>query len=327
MKAMVLTVSACVAATSLTALLLGGWFVLAAGVPGGDGCDAGTVAPGPVPPELVPLFEQAAATYGLGPDGPAVLAGLTKVESDFGRNMGPSTAGAIGWTQFMPETWARFGTDGDGDGRADPLDAADAIVSAARYLKYLGAPADWQRALLGYNHAEWYVQRVLDEARALKGAGTATNVEASSLACLRAPELMGEGGRIFGGGRIVPIPGQAGELLDERLIPDVLVLERRFHFTVTDGYAPTGHRADGEHPLGLAIDVVPGPGGTWDDIDALARWAEPEQDHPRPPFGWVGYDGDAGHGRGNHLHLSWEHGPAPSGQPPAPWVRVLVGAT
>jgi hypothetical protein len=42
-------------------------------------------------------------------------------------------------------------------------------------------------------------------------------------------------------------------------------------------------------------------------VDKLARWAEPRQNRPRPPFRWVGYNGDADHGRGDHLHLSWDH--------------------
>ncbi len=70
------------------------------------------------------------------------------------------------------------------------------------------------------------------------------------------------------------------------------------------------------------MDLVPGPGGTWDDVDRLAAWAEPIQDHPRPPFRWVGYDGDPNHGRGNHLHLSWRHAPA-AGHPPVAWVDVF----
>jgi len=73
-----------------------------------------------------------------------------------------------------------------------------------------------------------------------------------------------------------------------------------------------------------AVDLVAGPRGSWDQIDALARWAEPTQDHPSPSFRWVGYDGDAGHGRGNHLHLSWNHNPTPSARPPAAWVSVLI---
>jgi hypothetical protein len=293
--------------------------LMASGANGRGGCSATGLDHDAVPAELSPLFASASKAYGLGPEGPAILAGLTKVESDFGRNMGPSSAGAVGWTQFMPETWKRYGVDADGDGNADPMTAADAITSAARYLKALGAPGDWHRALLGYNHAEWYVKEVLDQARALSAGGADVDAVCS------APLDAGSGGRIFGGGRIVPIPGEPGMTIDERLLSDIAFLRARFHVTVTAGYAPTGHEPHGEHPLGLAVDLVPGPGGTWDDVDALAHWAEPVQNQPRPPFRWVGYDGDSGHGRGNHLHLSWIHAPAPSG-PPAAWVQVLTGS-
>ena len=54
-----------------------------------------------------------------------VLAAINKIESNFGRNMGPSSAGAVGWMQFMPVTWLRWGTDGDGDGIADPWNPED----------------------------------------------------------------------------------------------------------------------------------------------------------------------------------------------------------
>jgi hypothetical protein len=322
MKPLALVVPGLLLGFVLTAALLCGWMITSTGANGQSSCDATTLDDPRVPAALVPLFEQAASRYQLGPDGASILAGLTEVESGFGRNMGPSSAGAIGWTQFMPDTWRRFGVDADGDGRADPMTADDAITSAARYLSYLGAPADWHRALLGYNHAEWYVTEVLQHAHAL--AGAVSDVDALAGCSTVAPQPdTGAGSRVFGGGRIVPIPGQAGESADERIVPDILLLQQRFHFTITAAYAPSGHAEGGEHPLGLAVDLVPGPGSTWDDIDALAHWAEPEQNHPRSPFRWVGYDGDAGHGRGNHLHLSWEHGAAPEG-PPAPWVRVLT---
>jgi hypothetical protein len=84
---------------------------------------------------------------------------------------------------------------------------------------------------------------------------------------------------------------------------------------VGDGYALRGHNRSGEHPLGLAVDLYPGPGGSWDQVDRLARWAEPRQNRPRPPFRWVGYRGDKDHGRGDHLHLSWQHTPGRFGRP------------
>ena len=58
---------------------------------------------------------------------------------------------------------------------------------------------------------------------------------------------------------------------------------------VGDGYAPTGHEPRGEHPLGLAVDLYPGPGGSWREVARLARWAEPRQNRPRPPCRWVGW--------------------------------------
>jgi hypothetical protein len=220
----------------------------------------------------------------------------------------------------MPATWATFGTDGDGDGQADPFNAADAILSAARYLKHLGAPADWRRALRGYNHSDAYVDQVLAAARS-HGALRATGATADATCLLKPGRAATQ--RMFGGGQIVAIPGQPGQSIDARIVADVLTLQASYHFAVTAGYAPTGHAAGGEHPLGLAVDLVPGPGGSWNDIDALARWAEPTENHPRPPFRWVGYDGDPGHGRGNHLHLSWNHSSTPTRRPPAAWVSVL----
>ena len=71
-----------------------------------------------------------------------MLAAINKIESNFGRNMGPSSAGAIGWMQFMPSTWLRWGVDANGDGVADPWNAYDAVFSAARYLAERAASTD-----------------------------------------------------------------------------------------------------------------------------------------------------------------------------------------
>ena len=117
--------------------------------------------------------------------------------------------------------------------------------------------------------------------------------------------------KTVGGGRFVSIPGFPGEKIDVRLLPDLQWMVRRFHIFVSDGYSHDPvHAAGGEHPLGLAIDILPGRGGSWAQVTRLARLAEPTQNHPRAPFRWVGYRGDAGHGPHNHLHLSWSHSPA-----------------
>src|SRR5436190_599311 len=112
--------------------------------------------------QLQGIWQRAGTTYGVPWQ---VLAAIDKVESNFGRNMGPSSAGAIGWMQFMPSTWLRWGTDASGDGIADPWNAEDAIFSAARYLAASGASQDIYGAVFSYNHADWYVREVLDLAR------------------------------------------------------------------------------------------------------------------------------------------------------------------
>ena len=119
--------------------------------------------------QLRGLWQSAGAQYGVPWQ---VLAAINKVESDFGRNMGPSSAGAIGWMQFMPSTWLRWGVDANGDGIADPWNATDAIFSAARYLGAAGASTDLYRAIFAYNHADWYVNEVLQLADLYKGDPT-----------------------------------------------------------------------------------------------------------------------------------------------------------
>jgi Ca2+-binding RTX toxin-like protein len=125
-----------------------------------------------------------------------------------------------------------------------------------------------------------------------------------------------------GRGRFVTIPGSGGIKIDRRLLADIRYLKAKYKIAITAGYALQGHAHNGEHPIGLGLDIVPGRDGSWKHIDRLARWAEPRQNRPRAPFRWVGYNGDAGHGRGHHLHLSWSHGKTRRGRP-APWVRVL----
>ncbi len=125
---------------------------------------ASTCASTGVPPMLIPIYQRAAAAYGLGPQGPAVLAGINQIETAFGTNLGPSYAGAVGWMQFMPETWDSYGIDANGDGVADPNNPEDAIYAAASYLSAAGMPADTYGAIFAYNHADWYVADVLANA-------------------------------------------------------------------------------------------------------------------------------------------------------------------
>jgi hypothetical protein len=149
-----------------------------------------------------------------------------------------------------------------------------------------------------------------------------------------------DGTRWIGGkGKWVPcpssIPHDTGNpcYVDNRIVPNLIAIHKKFDIYISDGYdgpLPNGvwsgcggcHSLAGEHPLGVGVDIVPNPaGGSWEKIDQLAKWAEPVQNQPRKPFRWVGYDGDANHGSGHHLHLSWDH----SGAPPHTIVdKVLV---
>ncbi len=124
------------------------------------------------------LWQQAGAAYGIPWQ---VLASINKIESNFGHNMGPSSAGAVGWMQFMPSTWLRWGVDADGDGIADPWNATDAIYSAARYLAAAGGQTDISRGVFAYNHADWYVREVLDLAQVYGQGGITQTVDLQQL--------------------------------------------------------------------------------------------------------------------------------------------------
>lgn len=122
-----------------------------------------------VPAFLIPIYQRATKAYGLGPAGPSILAAINEIETGFGANQGPSSAGALGWMQFMPSTWAAYGVDANDDGRRDPSDPEDAIFAAARYLKASGMPEDPEGAIFSYNHADWYVADVLARAACFGG--------------------------------------------------------------------------------------------------------------------------------------------------------------
>jgi len=116
-----------------------------------------------IPPFLLPIYQACGTEYGIPWE---VLASINKIETAFGTNMGPSTAGALGWMQFLPSSWREYGLDANGDGRKDPYNPVDAICAAAHYLKVAGGASDLYHAIFAYNHADWYVQEVLTYARA-----------------------------------------------------------------------------------------------------------------------------------------------------------------
>ncbi len=119
-----------------------------------------------VPIFLLPLYQAAGIQYGVRWE---ILAAINEIETDYGRNLNVSTAGALGWMQFMPATWRQWGVDANKDKRKDPYNPADAIFAAARYLKAAGYEQDPRRAIFAYNHADWYVDSVMLRARLISG--------------------------------------------------------------------------------------------------------------------------------------------------------------
>lgn len=131
----------------------------------------------PIPYErYVQIYKASAKRYRFAKDW-YVLAAVGKVESNHGENMGPSSAGAMGPMQFLPSTWREYGIDGDGDGVANIMDPEDAVPAAAAYLKVGGAPKDWYAALYTYNHAGWYVRKVLGVAEGYRRLAKDDKVE------------------------------------------------------------------------------------------------------------------------------------------------------
>ena len=149
-------------------LVIGG---ISTGIIGGSA--PGEDARRDIPAGYLAMYQQAAdACPGL----PwAVVAAIGKVESNHGRLRAPGVteganfAGAAGPMQMgigvgaAGDAFWRFAIDGDGDGKASPYDPADAIPSATAYLcKALNDHGgDLSRAVFAYNHAQWYVDKVL----------------------------------------------------------------------------------------------------------------------------------------------------------------------
>ena len=119
-----------------------------------------------IPPFLLPIYQAAGTEYGIRWE---ILAAINEIETDYGRNLNVSSAGALGWMQFMPATWEQYGVDANNDGRKDPYNPVDAIFAAANYLKAAGGMDDLRKAIFAYNRADWYVDSVLMRARLVGG--------------------------------------------------------------------------------------------------------------------------------------------------------------
>lgn len=317
---------------------------LAAGGSGTCGSEATGTVKG-VPAKLIPIYQEASSKYRLGVRGPSMLASINFNETSFGTNMNNTTgSGAMGWMMFMPETWAAYGVDGNGDGTKDPYNPWDAIFAAARYLRASGAPGNWHDAVFAYNHAEWYVERVFEDAERFDGGGLAEVTSATSCGpSVGGAAILRESETLYQPRAFKPLPaklwigGGSPQEVDARIWPDAVWLLETYGMVVTAA-RETGHQTHGD---GTALDIVPASGRGWDAVERAATdlgWRESCGASGTAPvcplipaIQFVGYNGYPSHGdpahagENAHLHISWkssEYG-CPGLCEPRQWVVVF----
>lgn len=298
-----------------------------------------------VPARLVPIYDAAAGKYGLGARGPAILAGVNWVETDFGKNLGPSSAGAEGWMQFMPESWATYGVDANGDGVSDPSSPWDAIFAAAQLLRASGAPGNWHDALFSYNHADWYVEEVERAAeRFSPSGGKPASVDVGGCGATVSSASVKRVIRLYAPREFKALPARLWvgddppESVDARVWADAVWLLETFDLRVVAA-RESGHQTHGD---GTAMDMVPATGFGWEETalrgaEALGwipgcGWNGSAPVCPLvPSIQFIGYNGYPGHGDPDHagtnahLHVSWrssQYG-CPGLCAPREWVEVF----
>jgi len=283
------------------------------------------------------------------------LAGIGSIETDHGRSNASGVRAGVnsygccaGPMQFNlrdgpPSTWDRYGVDGNRDGRKDVYEPADAIASAASYLRALlrNADGNLRRALFGYNHSQAYVNDVLARARAYADLtdpqhaapvaySTAVNgCAGGGLDLPVGPANLRAAQRVLSPRAFRMLPsfalagGTAPTAVDARIYDDVVWILRRYQLRVTAA-REAGHQTHGD---GTAVDLIPADGITqaaWHTstgrlardlgwTPACARSGTRPACPLAPAIQFVGYDGYPNHGSPRtcssrcpaHLHVSW----------------------
>ena len=255
--------------------------IVVGGLAGGRSGGGSPVVVADIPADYIAAYDTAAARYGIDW---AILAAIGKIECDHGRLQAsgcnpPGTvnsAGATGPMQFIGSTWRLgtprmavpavgaptatpaegYATDGDGDGFADVWDPADAIAAAARLLRANGAPADYERALLAYNHADWYVREVRVLANRYRDAASAMPPVAIGAPDASVHAVLGNPHIELTGLQRVDL---ASGLIDRRVVALLAWLGRGHTFVVTslrsDHSRHTNEGNLSNHTFGRAVDI------------------------------------------------------------------------
>ena len=277
-------------------------------------CAGGAAGPGSapgVPSSLVPIFEQAAGSYQLGPGGWTYLAAINEVESNFdystlpGVHSGTNADGAAGPMQIgiadaAGDSWARYEVDVSG-GPLPPsvYDETDAVYAAANYLHASGAPGDWPAALYAYNHAGWYVAQVQQLAqRYAQTAGNAITAGAPAQpGCVAAgPTTPGSAARILPDGlaaapQDAPAQVQAAVAAGDRIIDTSYSTERQPNMlsTVMSSYDCSGSTDFVLYNAGLNSPQVDVGDGIAGDSGMLESYGSPG------PGRWITVFASGGH--------------------------------
>ena len=323
-----------------------------------------------IPANYLALYRDAGRKYAIPWQ---ILAGIGSIETDHGRLRAPGVRSGVnrygccsGPMQFNtrdgpPSTWDRYGIDGNHDGTKAIYDPADAIPSAANYLRELVRNADGNlsQAILGYNHSQAYVNDVFARARRyaresideLATTDVAVGCSGGGLDVPVGPANLQQAERLTAPRTFRALPtwamagGRAPQLVDARLHGNVVWILRRYHLRVTAA-RESGHQTHGD---GTAIDVIPADGTTQPVWDASAgRLAQDlgwttgcgnVGTRPACPLvaaiQFIGYDGYPSHGSPRtctgtcpaHLHLSWASGCYGTSalSPPCDWVSAFPG--
>ncbi|HXE45401.1 MAG TPA: hypothetical protein VN635_09385 [Conexibacter sp.] len=302
-------------------LALGGGSFGCLGTGGSAGPSPSRAAVAEIPPARLLIYQRAGRRFDIDW---TFVASIGAQECGHGSCAGDNGSGCGGPMQIAfvpgspcspgagPTEWDRFKTDGDGDGRTDVNDPADAIFTAARLLRFdKGAPptggsyAAYHEAACRYygacadavaNYANEVMQRAVRYGFHGPGAPTPSDPRAAEPATgasqpVASSECSGDG-LLVGSGKLGPVvklraprrlaplpasivaPGFAPQECDARIVPDVIALARRYGVLVTACFGI--HSLSGEHPLGAATDLVPAD-GDWNRTLRLAHdlgWQE-----------------------------------------------------
>jgi hypothetical protein len=226
-----------------------------------------------IPANYLALYKKAGEDYGIPWN---VLAGIGKVESGHGTSKlpgvqsGENFAGAGGPMQFLQGTWNQFGVDGNGDGKKDRYDPADAIPAAANYLRHNHGNEGGnklRKAIWFYNHSWDYVDLVLSWAKKYADGDFSVSDanNAGTSACL--PGAGGAHGRPDGAGAKSPVTGTN---MTDTMRKVMLDIDGKFGPFPTIGCTRGGAGAQ-DHGLGQACDFMETTTGRMPSASALAH--------------------------------------------------------